>query len=137
MVLLVIYSFSFAIYIGGTKTSTELHNASIAFVDSDKTELSHRIMMLFTKPRFNTPEVISYDEVDKKWIQDYYTFIIMIPTNFEKMCYLVISPDILSKYWCNKKWQAGIGSGYIQNIITQEVQTFLKGSYESTVNPKL
>ena len=27
MVLLVIYSFSFAIYIGGTKTSTELHNA--------------------------------------------------------------------------------------------------------------
>ena len=35
MVLLVIYSFSFAIYIGGTQTSTELHNDSIAFVDSD------------------------------------------------------------------------------------------------------
>ena len=33
--------------------------------------------------------------------------------------------------------QAGIGSGYIQNIITQEVQTFLNGSYESTVNPKI
>ena len=137
MVLLVIYSFSFAIYIGGTKTSTELHNASIAFVDSDKTELSHRIIDAFYKPRFNTPEVISYDEVDKRMDSGYYTFIIMIPTDFEKDVLSGISPDILVNIDATRMTQAGIGSGYIQNIITQEVQTFLKGSYESITNPKV
>ena len=137
MVLLVIYSFSFAIYIGGTKTSSELHNASIAFVDSDKTELSHRIIDAFYKPRFNTPEVISYDEVDKRMDSGYYTFIIMIPTDFEKDVLSGISPDILVNIDATRMTQAGIGSGYIQNIITQEVQTFLKGSYESITNPKV
>ena len=137
MVLLVIYSFSFAIYIGGTQTSTELHNASIAFVDSDKTELSHRIIDAFYKPRFNTPAVISYDEVDKRMDSGYYTFIIMIPTDFEKDVLSGISPDILVNIDATRMTQAGIGSGYIQNIITQEVQTFLKGSYESITNPKV
>jgi len=137
MVLLVIYSFSFAIYIGGTQTSTELHNASIAFVDSDKTELSHRIIDAFYKPRFNTPEVISYDEVDKRMDSGYFTFIIMIPTDFEKDVLSGISPDILVNIDATRMTQAGIGSGYIQNIITQEVQTFLKGSYESITNPKV
>ena len=137
MVLLVIYSFSFAIYIDGTQTSTELHNASIAFVDSDKTELSHRIIDAFYKPRFNTPEVISYDEVDKRMDSGYYTFIIMIPTDFEKDVLSGISPDILVNIDATRMTQAGIGSGYIQNIITQEVQTFLKGSYESITNPKV
>lgn len=137
MVLLVIYSFSFAIYIGGTQTSTELHNASIAFVDSDKTELSHRIIDAFYKPRFNTPAVISYDEVDKRMDSGYYTFIIMIPSDFEKDVLSGKSPDILVNIDATRMTQAGIGSGYIQNIITQEVQTFLKGSYESSTNPKV
>ena len=73
---------------------------------------------------FNTPEVISYDEVDKRMDSGYYTFIIMIPTDFEKD---VLSEYLwyFSKYWCNKNdSETGIGSGYIQNIITQEVQTF-------------
>ena len=137
MVLLVIYSFSFAIYIGGTQTSTELRNASIAFVDSDKSTLSHRIIDSFMKPRFNTPDVISYDEIDEKLDSGYYTFIILIPANFEKDVLAGKSPDILANIDATRMTQAGIGSGYIQNIITQEVQTFLKGTYDSTVNPKI
>lgn len=137
MVLLVIYSFSFAIYIGGTQTSTELHNASIAFVDNDKSELSSRIIDSFYKPRFNIPAVISYDEVDKKMDSGYYTFIIIIPTNFEKDVIAGNIPDILVNLDATRMTQAGIGSGYIQNIITQEVKTFLNVSYESIVNPKI
>ncbi|WP_368029858.1 ABC transporter permease [Arcobacter sp. s6] len=137
MVLLVIYSFTFAIYIGGTQTSTELRNASIAFVDSDKSTLSHRIIDSFMKPRFNTPDVISYDEVDDKLDSGYYTFVILFPANFEKDVLAGKSPDILANIDATRMTQAGIGSGYIQNIITQEVQTFLKGTYDSTVNPQI
>ena len=137
MVLLVIYSFSFAIYIGGTQTSTELRNASIAFVDSDKSTLSTRIIDSFMKPRFNTPVMISYNDVNANLDSGYYTFIILIPANFEKDVLAGKSPDILANIDATRMTQAGIGSGYIQSIITQEVQTFLNGSYESTVNPKI
>ena len=137
MVLLVIYSFSFAIYIGGTQTSTELRNASIAFVDSDKSTLSTRIIDSFMKPRFNTPVMISYNDVNANLDSGYYTFIILIPANFEKDVLGGNSPDILANIDATRMTQAGIGSGYIQNIITQEVQTFLKGTYDSTVNPKI
>ena len=137
MVLLVIYSFSFAIYIGGTQTSTELRNASIAFVDSDKSTLSNRIIDSFMKPRFNTPAVISYDDVNAKLDSGYYTFVILIPANFEKDVLAGKSPDILANIDATRMTQAGIGSGYIQNIISQEVQTFLKGTYDSSVNPQI
>ena len=137
MVLLVIYSFSFAIYIGGTQTSTELRNASIAFVDSDKSTLSTRIIDSFMKPRFNTPAVISYDDVNAKLDSGYYTFVILIPANFEKDVLAGKSPDILANIDATRMTQAGIGSGYIQNIISQEVQTFLKGTYDSSVNPQI
>ncbi|MBP6713309.1 MAG: ABC transporter permease [Aliarcobacter sp.] len=137
MVLLVIYSFTFAIYIGGTQTSTELRNASIAFVDSDKSTLSHRIIDSFMKPRFNTPDVISYDEIDEKLDSGYYTFVILFPANFEKDVLAGKSPDILANIDATRMTQAGIGSGYIQSIITQEVQTFLKGTYDSSVNPQI
>ena len=137
MVLLVIYSFTFAIYIGGTQTSTELRNASIAFVDSDKSTLSTRIIDSFMKPRFNTPVMISYNDVNANLDSGYYTFIILIPANFEKDVLAGKSPDILANIDATRMTQAGIGSGYIQSIITQEVQTFLKGTYDSTVNPKI
>ena len=137
MVLLVIYSFSFAIYIGGTQTSTELRNASIAFVDSDKSTLSTRIIDSFMKPRFNTPVMISYNDVNANLDSGYYIFIILIPANFEKDVLGGNSPDILANIDATRMTQAGIGSGYIQSIITQEVQTFLKGTYDSTVNPKI
>lgn len=137
MVLLVIYSFSFAIYIGGTQTSTELRNASIAFVDSDKSTLSTRIIDSFMKPRFNTPVMISYNDVNANLDSGYYTFIILIPADFEKDVIAGKSPDILANIDATRMTQAGIGSGYIQNIITQEVQTFLKGTYDNSVNPKI
>lgn len=35
MAIFIIYVFTLAIYIGGVKTSIELNNGSIAFVDSD------------------------------------------------------------------------------------------------------
>ena len=137
MVLLVIYSFTFAIYIGGTQTSTELRNASIAFVDSDKSTLSTRIIDSFMKPRFNTPVMISYNDVNANLDSGYYTFIILIPANFEKDVLAGKSPDILANIDATRMTQAGIGSGYIQSIITQEVQTFLKGTYDSSVNPQI
>jgi len=136
MIALVIYVFSLGIYIGGTN-STELHNASIAFVDNDRSDLSQRLIDAFYKPRFNTPEIISYYDVDKRMDSGYYTFIILIPSRFEQDVLANRSPDIQVNVDATRMSQAGIGSGYIKNIVTQEVETFLKGSYENAINPKI
>ena len=126
MLVFIIYSFSAAIYIGATKTSTELNNASIAFVDEDRSALSKRIINSFYKPRFNTPEEISFYAIDKGMDSGYYTFVVIIPANFEKDIISGKTPDIQLNIDATRMTQAGIGSGYIQQIITDEVNNYIQ-----------
>lgn len=137
MAIFIIYVFTLAIYIGGIKTSIELNNGSIAFVDADKSELSQRIIDAFYKPRFNTPDIISYYDIDKKMDSGYYTFIVLIPSDFEKDILSLKSPEIQVNIDATRMTQAGIGSGYVRNIINQEIQTFLNSNYENSINPDL
>lgn len=137
MLIFIIYVFSVAIYIGGTKTSTELKNGSIAFVDSDKSQLSQRLIDAFYKPRFNTPDIISYYDIDKKMDSGYYTFIVLIPSEFEKDVLSNNVPEIQVNIDATRMTQAGIGASYVRNIINQEIETFLQKSSENSFNPKL
>lgn len=137
MIILIIYVFSVAIYIGGTKASTELKNASIAFVDDDKTIFSQRLIDAFYKPRFNIPDIISYSDIDTNMDKGYYTFIILIPSGFEKDLLAGKTPELQVNVDATRMTQAGIGSGYISNIINQETQVFLKQGYKNSINPNL
>lgn len=137
MLIFIVYVFSVAIYIGGTKTSTELKNGSIAFVDSDKSQLSQRLIDAFYKPRFNTPDIISYYDIDKKMDSGYYTFIVLIPSEFEKDVLSNNVPEIQVNIDATRMTQAGIGASYVRNIINQEIETFLQKSSENSFNPKL
>lgn len=137
MFIFIIYVFSVAIYVGGTKASMELKNAPIAFVDSDKSQLSHRLIDAFYKPRFNTPDTISYYDIDEKMDSGYYTFIVLIPSDFEKDVLSSKVPEIQVNIDATRMTQAGIGAAYIKNIISQEIDTFLNKSVENSVNPEL
>ena len=128
MVILIIYSFSFAIYIGATSQSTELHNASIAFVNEDKSTLSYRIIEAFYKPRFKTPDIIKLEQIDTNMNNGYYTFVVVIPSGFERDFLSSKSVDIQVNIDATRMTQAGIGAGYIQNIIMHELRTFTKSS---------
>jgi len=132
MFILIAYSFSISIYISATATSTEIKNASIAFVDEDKTVLSHRIISSFYKPRFNTPEIIQLSQLDESMDNGNYTFVIVIPSDFEKNVLAGNSPDIQVNIDATRMSQAGIGSGYIQQIIHQELQNFISKTQENT-----
>lgn len=137
MFIFIIYVFSVAIYVGGTKASMELKNAPIAFVDSDKSQLSHRLIDAFYKPRFNTPDTISYYDIDEKMDSGYYTFIVLIPSDFEKDVLSSKVPEIQVNIDATRMTQAGIGATYVKNIISQEIDTFLNKSVENSVNPEL
>jgi len=132
MLALIIYSFSFAIYIGSTAVSTEIKNASIAFVDEDKTTLSNRIIDSFLKPKFNKPDIISLDEVDKTMDAGYYTFVVVIPSNFEKDIYSGHIPSIQVNIDATRMTQSAIGASYIQSIISAEISRYLNTESSSS-----
>ena len=84
LVALVIYAFSIAVIAQAQSNSQELHNASIAYVDEDQSELSRRIVRAFLPPYFQTPQPITERDIIPLMNAGRYTFIIDIPPNFEK-----------------------------------------------------
>jgi ABC-2 type transport system permease protein len=134
---LVIYAFSLAVVMQARSNSQELHNASIAFVDEDNSELSRRIAHAFLPPYFQTPQQIVEKDIVSLMNKGKYTFIIDIPPDFEQYVLGGRQPAIQIDVDATAMVQAGLGSGYAQQIITTEVADFLshsEGVPLSTVN---
>jgi len=126
MVILIAWSFSFAIYIGATSASVELHNAPIAFVDQDRSTMSMHLSNAFYPPHFKMMGIISQNKMDRGMDSGEYTFVVVIPSGFEKDILSGKVPDIQLNIDATRMTQAGIGAGYIQQIITKELTTFLQ-----------
>src|SRR6516164_10862988 len=84
LVGLVIYAFSLAIIAQAQSNAQELHNASIAIVDEDHSELSRRIAHAFLPPYFQTPQPVAEHDIVPLMNAGKYTFVIDIPPNFER-----------------------------------------------------
>ena len=63
-------------------SSQELHNASLAIVDEDHSELSRRIATAFLAPYFRPAEHIAEQDVDRLMNTGRCTFVIDIPPRF-------------------------------------------------------
>jgi len=132
---LVIYSFSLAVVMQARSNSQELHNASIAFVDEDNSELSRRIAHAFLPPLFQLPQQIREKEVVSLMNRGKYTFIVDIPPEFEQYVLARRQPVIQVDVDATAMVQAGLGSGYAQQIITTEVADFLSHSEGVPLSP--
>jgi ABC-2 type transport system permease protein len=128
MVVFVIYAFTLAIQIQATGTSSEVNNASIAFVDEDRSTLSREIFNAFYPPRFKFPENIEVTEIHRTMDKGQYMFVVVIPPRFEQDLLKGSNPTVQVNIDATAMQQAGIGAGYITNIITDRVRSFLTGS---------
>jgi ABC-2 type transport system permease protein len=126
MVVFVVYAFTLAIYVQATGTSSEVNNASIAFVDEDGSALSKEIMNAFYPPRFKLPEVIGPGAIEPEMDRGTYMFVVVIPNNFEHDLRAGRNPAVQVNIDATAMQQAGIGAGYIKNIINDRVASFLK-----------
>ncbi len=135
MLILIIYSFTFAIYIKATAASSELNKVPIAFIDEDRSILSARIIDTFYEPRFLKPIIIQHDKLDDGMDSGKYTFVINIPSSFEKNVIKNANPSIQVNIDATRMSQAGIGAGYIGQMINDEVNLFLKGFKSETQMP--
>ena len=128
LVVFVLYAFTLAIYSQATGTSSEVHNASIAVVDEDRSALSGRITGAFLPPRFLPPRLIEQTEIDRALDQGQYIFVLEIPPRFEADARAGRTPELQLNIDATAMLQAGVGSSYIQNIVQQEVASFLSRS---------
>ncbi len=124
VVALLIYSFTLAIYIQGNAVTPGVNHASIAFVNEDGSALSRRIMDAFHPPEFLAPKLIPASEIDQAMDQGRFMFIVNIPPRFEADIIAGRQPEIQVNIDATAMNQAGIGSGYISNIITDETTRF-------------
>jgi len=124
MLVFVVYSFSALIYTQATGTSSEVNNASIAFVDEDDSALSRQLGNAFFPPRFQEPEMIAASEVEAAMDRGRFMFVVVIPPRFESDLRAGRHPDIQVNIDATAMQQASIGGGYIKNIINERISSF-------------
>jgi len=126
MVVFVVYAFTVAIYMQATGTSSEVNNASIAFVDEDGSALSKELFNAFYPPRFKFPQLIDAGSAQAEMDRGNLMFVVVIPPMFEHDLLAGRNPAIQVNIDATAMQQAGIGAGYIRSIVTDRVSSFLK-----------
>jgi ABC-2 type transport system permease protein len=122
---LVIYSFSLAIIAQAQSNAQELHNASFAVADDDHSEMSARLARAFLPPYFQPAVAVGQGDIDRLMNTGAYTFILGIPPNFERDLIAGRGPTLQVNVDATAMMQAGVGSGYAQQIISDEIAKFL------------
>ncbi|MEM9093714.1 MAG: hypothetical protein AAGC62_01905, partial [Pseudomonadota bacterium] len=79
MLGLLIYAFTVAVFIEATGTSTSVNNASIGFVDEDRSSLSRSIANAFFPPEFQPVEYLSVEDVDAALDGGRFLFVVGVP----------------------------------------------------------
>jgi len=133
----VVYAFSLQILAQAHSFSQEVHNASIAVVDEDHSELSRRIAGAFLPPYFQPARRIAERDVVPLMNVGKYTFVIDIPPNFERDVLGGRNPAVQFNVDATMMVQGGLGADYAQQIIMTEIQDFLshaEGAPRSPVN---
>jgi ABC-2 type transport system permease protein len=136
LVGLVIWAFSLAVYAQAQSRSQELFNAAIAIIDEDDSPLSHYVIEgFYLPPYFRSPQKIALRDVNRLMDNGTYTFILDIPLHFERDVLAGRQPAIQINVDATVMVQAGIGAGYIQQILTTQINDFLARSERAPPPP--
>lgn len=125
MLFLIVYVFSVAVYVVAKGVQTDVKNASIAIVDEDRSPLSRQIADAFLQPYFKEAVTIRRDEIDAVMDRGLHTFVIDIPPEFEADILAGRDTSLQINVDATAMTQAGNGSTYIYEIVTQELTSFL------------
>ena len=126
LVILIVYMFSIALYTVANSITTEVKNASVAIVDNDHSALSYQLQQSLIPPNFKKVNTIKSDEVDRLMDIGEYTFVLDIPPNYEQDVLAGRNPQIQLLVDATAMTQASIGSSYISQIFTSEINDFLR-----------
>ncbi|WP_087006155.1 ABC transporter permease [Rhizobium sullae] len=131
MMVLIIYTFTIAVYTVSTGAKFEVENASVAVVDEDRSMLSMRLRDALLKPFFKEPVLINASEIDDAMDAGRFIFILEVPPKFEEDAIEGRQPSLQLDIDATAMSQAGNGASYIQSIIMQELAVALPNAAAS------
>ena len=131
MLFLILYVFTFSVYSRATAMPETLNKAPIAVVDEDRSPLSMRITDAFYPPFFLAPRIITQAEMDARMDAGLDTFALDIPQEFQRDVLAGRVPTIQLNVDATRMSQAFTGSGYVQAIVSEEIQAFLQDRRET------
>jgi ABC-2 type transport system permease protein len=117
----VIYAFSLAVIAMAQNVAQELHNATIAIADEDHSELSRAIAQAFLAPYFKPATEITPAQIEPLLDSAKDTFALDIPPHFERDVQAGRTPSLAVNADATAAMQAGIGAGYIGEILDDEI----------------
>ncbi len=135
MLILLVYSFSIAVYTVATGASTEAKNLSVGIVDEDRSDLSRQIRNALNPPLFKSAVPINAGEIDEDMDHGRLVFVLEIPPSFQADLLSGRRASVQLNVDATAMTQAGNGAVYIQSIIAQEVTNFLAGRETVTSAP--
>lgn len=135
MLVLIVYSFTFQIYMAATGMPEQLSNIPISVVDEDGSPLSARIISALRAPQFKQPQLVALSEVDAGLDAGLYTFSLNIPPNFQRDVLAGRTPAVQLNVDATRMSQAFTGSAYIEQIAMGEISDFVQHFRGSTVSP--
>ncbi len=135
LVGLIIYAFTVAVYVSATAAPDSLNRTTIAIVDEDQSQLSGRITDAFLPPYFVKPQSLKLHEIDDALDQGDYTFVVVIPHNFQRDVVYGRKTDVQLNVDATRMSQAFSGNGYIQQIMQQEIMNYYHKNSTLTTAP--
>lgn len=126
MLVLILFTFTFAVYMAASAAPETLNRASIAVVDEDRSPLSQRIVSAFYPPHFKDPALILPSQIDPGMDAGIYTFVMHIPAGFQRDVLAGRPAEIQLNTDATRMTQAFTGSGYVQQIVLAEVNEFVE-----------
>jgi ABC-2 type transport system permease protein len=122
----IVYSFTFSVYSIATGVKTDIANARVAVIDSDRSHLSGRIRDAFLRPYFKRPDLIDRGGIDRLMDRGAYTFVLDVPPHFEADVLRGRGPAIQLNTDATAMTHAGVGGSYVDAILQQETRNFLQ-----------
>jgi ABC-2 type transport system permease protein len=126
LLLLILYSFTLGVYSSATSLPESLYRATLAVVDEDRSQASHRIVDAFREPYFLPPQYIDSAAMDSGMDAGRYTFTLNIPPKFQQDLLAGRTPTIQLNVDATQVSQAFTGAGHIQQIVAEEVAEFVR-----------
>ena len=133
MIGLIVYSFTYAIVVASRAQPDSLNKAAIAIVDDDQSQLTKRLADAFIPPMFMPPKFITQSEIDPGMDHGEFTFVVAFPASFQRDVMSGKEPEIQVNVDATRMSQAFTGSGYIQQILQQEISRFMRKEQNSTL----
>ncbi|WP_375055749.1 ABC transporter permease [Zobellella sp. DQSA1] len=125
MLLLILYTFTLAIYSVAKGANTEVRNAAIAIQDLDHSPLSEALAEAFLPPYFKPPLRVDTDaEINRLLELGEVTFVLQIPPRFSARVHAGEPAELALQVDASAMSQAGIGAGYVEQVLVQALSQY-------------